>query len=86
MSNSPIAPTRFRTLRRLWMPVAATGAGSAAIAAWFDEVVSHALELLGLLLLPVLAGVIYLMDILIFKSRTPDSKDIPDFPKRGARK
>ena len=57
-------------------PAAITGAGGTAIAIWFDEIMMFGEEILALIFLPILAGVIYLLDILIFKSRMPRREDL----------
>ncbi len=76
MFNSSTHTPRFGLFRRLWKPAAATGAGSAAIAVWFDEIISVSQEILALIFLPILAGAIYLLDVFIFKSHMPRREDI----------
>jgi hypothetical protein len=71
MSNHSSNSDRLSIFRRLWKPVAITGAGGTAIAYWFEEIVMFGEELLALIFLPIMAGVIYVLDILIFKSRMP---------------
>jgi hypothetical protein len=79
MSNSTQPSPRFplfqRHLRskftRLWKPVAVTGAGGAALALWLEEILLFGAEILALIFLPIMAGLIYLLDILMFKSTTP---------------
>ena len=84
MSNHSTHPYRFPIFRRLWKPAALTGASGAAIAIWLDEIVMFGEEILALIFLPIMAGVIYLFDILIFKSHVPQRDDIEN-PKRGIR-
>jgi hypothetical protein len=72
MSQSP----RSSIFRRFWKPAAITGAGGTAVAIWFDEMMLYAEEILALIFVPILAGVIYLFDILVFKSRTPKRDDL----------
>ena len=81
----------FRRLSRktyagLWKPAAVTGAGGTAVAIWFDEIMLFAEEILALIFLPILAGVIYLLDIFIFKSRMPKREDLTNTNDRGAKK
>ena len=85
MSDSPGSHSRFPLFRRFWKPVAVTGAGGVAIAAWFEDLMLYAEEILGLILLPILAGVIYLMDIFFFKSRMPNRDDLEKPVVRGAK-
>ena len=82
MSN-PAKPARGRPAwRRVWKPVV-VGAGGTAIAVWLDDVVMFAEEIIGLILLPILAGVIYLLDILMFRSRLPRQDDLDDRNEKG---
>ncbi len=82
MSNHSTHSPRFPLLRRLWKPVAVTGAGGTAIAYWFEEIVMFGEDILALIFLPILAGVIFLLDILIFKSRMPRREDMIPNNKR----
>jgi hypothetical protein len=75
MSNHSTNSPRFPIFQRLWKPVAITGAGGTAIAYWLEEIVIFGEEILALIFLPILAGAIYLLDILIFKSRMPRRED-----------
>ncbi len=70
----PSAP-RSPFLRRLWKPAAVTGAGGTAVAIWFEEILLFAEAILALLLLPVMAGLIYLFDIFLFKTHRPRRED-----------
>ncbi len=83
MSDSPKSGSRFPGIRRLWRPVAVTGAGGTAVAVWFEEIMLYAQEILALIFLPIMAGLIYLLDILMFRSRTPKREDIPTPNERG---
>ena len=78
-------PSRF-LLRRLWKPAAVTGAGGTAVVIWFEELLVFSQEILALMFLPVIAGAIYLLDIFIFKSRTPRREDMNNIRDKGARK
>jgi hypothetical protein len=77
MSNHSVPRSPFfRRLPRknyagLWKPVAVTGVGGTAITLWLDEIVMFAEEILGLIFLFIMAGLIYLLDILMFKSVMP---------------
>jgi hypothetical protein len=82
---SPHSP-RFLSFRRLWKPAAFAGAGGTVIAIWLDEIVMFGAEILALIFLPILAGVIYLLDILIFKSRMPQREDLEINVNKGAKK
>jgi hypothetical protein len=86
MSNSSTHSPRFPIFRRLWKPAAVTGAGGTAIALWLDEIVMFSQEILALIFLPLMAGVIYLLDIFIFKSRMPHREDLNTPTATGAKK
>jgi hypothetical protein len=62
--------------RRYWKPAAITGAGGTAVVVWFDELLMFGEEILALIFLPLLAGVIYLFDNFVFKSRLPRREDM----------
>ncbi len=62
--------------RRWWQPAVVAGAGGGAAAVWFDEIWVYAEEILGLILLPILASVIFLLNILMFRSRMPREEDL----------
>ncbi len=83
ISKAVVSPHAWR---QWWKPVAATGVGGAAVAVWFDEILMFAEEIIGLLLLPIMAGVIYLLDILMFRSRMPTRDDLNNRRNTGARK
>ena len=86
MSNYSSHSPRFPLFRRLWKPAAVTGAGGTAVAVWFEEIIAFGAEILALIFLPVIAGAIYLLDILIFKSRMPRREDMKNINERGANK
>jgi hypothetical protein len=75
---SPLSTQTHRVsfLRRYWKPAAITGAGGTAVAVWFDEILLFGEEILALIVLPLLAGVIYLFDTFVFKTRVPRREDI----------
>ncbi len=86
MPNHSTYPHRSPFFRRLWKPAAVTGAGGTAAAIWFDEIMLFSSEILALIFLPVMAGVIYLLDIWIFKSCTPCRDDMKNTHETGANK
>jgi hypothetical protein len=69
--------------RRFWKPAAVTGAGGTAMAIWLEEIMLFAQEILALIFLPILAGVIYLLDIFMFKSRLPKRETLDNSTKQG---
>jgi hypothetical protein len=86
MSSHSTHSPRFPIFRRFWKPAVVTGAGGTAVAVWFDEIVIFGQEILALILIPIMAGVVYLLDIFIFKSRMPRHEDIENANDRGAKK
>jgi hypothetical protein len=78
--------SRFPLIRRLWKPAAVTGAGGTAIAIWLEELLFFSQEVLALIFLPIIAGVIYLLDIFIFRSRMPCREDMNNINDKGASK
>lgn len=76
---------RFPLVRRLWKPAAVTGAGGTAVVVWFEEILLFGQEILALIFLPIIAGVIYLLDIFIFKSRMPRREDLNDINTKGVK-
>lgn len=77
---------RSSIFRRFWKPAAATGAGGTAVAFWFEEIMLYAAEILALIFLPILAGVIYLLNIFIFNSRIPSRADLQTIKNHGEKK
>ena len=61
--------------RRFWKPAVVTGAGGTAIAIWFEEIALYMEDLLALIFLPIMAGVIYLLNKVMFNSRMPAIED-----------
>lgn len=67
---------RSSIFRRFWKPAAITGAGGTAGAIWYEEMLLYAEEVLALVFLPILAGVIFLYNTIVFKSRLPRRDDL----------
>jgi hypothetical protein len=76
MSPLPAQTHHVPFFRRYWKPAAITGAGGTAVVIWFDELSMFGEEILALIILPLLASVIYIFDILVFKSRLPRREDM----------
>ena len=73
---------RSSTFRRLWKPAVVVGAGSTAAAFWVEDILFYAEVLVALILLPIMAAIVYLFNIFIFKSRTPKREDLTN-PKHN---
>ncbi len=86
MSHLRTQTHRVSFIRRYWKPVTITGAGGAAVAIWFDELLLFSEEILALLFLPFLAGGLYLFDTYVFKSRLPRREDMNNFNNKDNRK
>jgi len=86
MSTHSTHSPRFPIFRRFWKPAVATGVGGTAIVVWFEEIAMFGEEILALIFLPIMAGVIYLFNILIFKSHMPRREDFEKTNDIGAKK
>ena len=75
MSTPPSVPNSPRR-RRSWKPVAAITAGGVALVTWFGEIIATAAELIGVIFMFILAGVIYLFNVYVFKSAAPKADDL----------
>ena len=54
---------------RRWLPPAmAAGAGGTALVIWFEELIAHAAEFFGVILLVILSVPIFVFNHLVFKS------------------
>ncbi len=76
MSNSPNPNARASVFQRFWKWLAVAGAGGGALTVWLEEVWLFVQDLLAIIFLPILAGAVYLLDILFFKSRAPRREDL----------
>jgi hypothetical protein len=69
------AQPRFPRLRKYWKPALATGAGGTGLILWFEEIMLFGEEFIAVIFLPILAAVIYIFDILLFRSAKPTAED-----------
>jgi drug/metabolite transporter (DMT)-like permease len=76
MNPNPSSDSRPHRWRRWIPPAAAVGVGGTSLVIWFEQVTAFVTEFIGVILLPVLAGVIYLFNHYLFKSATPKASDI----------
>ncbi len=83
MTTHTNPPPRLPMVRRFWKPAFATGAGGTAVVLWLDEILLFGEEILALIFLPILAGVLYLLDIFIFKSQMPRREDLINPTDKG---
>ncbi len=74
MSNQQYS--RFPLVRKFWKPAVATGAGGTSLVIWFEEIIAFAADFIGVIFLPILAGLIYLFKTYVFKSAMPRSEDL----------
>jgi hypothetical protein len=77
---------RFPLFRRLWKPVAFTGAGGTAVVLLLDEIIAFGQEILALIFLSILGGTVCLLDNFIFKSCLPCREDMKNAEAKGANK
>jgi hypothetical protein len=76
MNRNPSSGSHPRRWPRWASITAALSAGGATLLIWFEEVVAFAVEFIGVIFLPILAGIIYLFNHLIFKSAIPRREDM----------
>jgi hypothetical protein len=76
MSNHPHPVSRFPRLRKLWKPAVASGAGGTTLAIWFEEILAFAADFIGVIVISLMAGLIYLYKTYVFKSAIPGSDDL----------
>ena len=64
-----LKPQKNYSSLQLEVPAAADmGFNGNAWLLWFEDILSFTTEFMGVLILPVLAGIIYILNILLFKS------------------
>ena len=68
--------TRAPRRRRFWKPAAAITAGGAALVTWFEEIIATAVEFIGVIFMFIMAGVIYLFNVYVFRSAAPKADDL----------
>jgi hypothetical protein len=83
MSKHTNSVSRFPSLRKLWKPAVATGAGGTSLVIWFEEIIAFATDFIGVILLAVLGALICLFDNFIFKSHIPRRTDLQDTSNNG---
>lgn len=67
--HDSVSPSRHW---RQWIPATtAAGAGGTALVVWFEELITFATEFIGVIFLPILAGILYLFNHYVFKSAMP---------------
>jgi len=76
MNQNPSSGSRPKRWKRWIPPVTVVGAGGTSLAIWFEEVTAFLTEFIGVIMLPVLAGVVYLFNVYIFKSAKPKADDM----------
>ena len=67
---------RSSILWQLWNPAAVSGAGGKEPAAWLEENLLFLEIMLALIFLPIVAGMIYLLNRHMFNSRKPVREDL----------
>jgi len=82
MPGHPTRKVNLSGFRWLWKPALATVASGTTVAVWLDEILLYAEEILGLIFLPILAGLIYLFDNYLFNCTRPKPADIDRHPEK----
>ena len=86
MSKQTAQIVHPRHWRRWIPPAAAVGAGGTTLVIWFEEVVVFITEFIGVIFLPILAGIVYLFNHFVFKSAMPRREDIKNTDNGAARR
>ena len=68
--------SRSRHWQRMILATTTTMAGGTALVIWFEELIAFAKEFMGIIFLPILAGIIYLFNHLVFESAMPRQMDM----------
>ena len=76
MSSTSKAKMDFTKVGHYWKPAMATGTGGTALIVWFEEIIAFATEFIAVVFLPVLVGLIYLFNILVFNEFEPKKADL----------
>lgn len=76
---------RTSTIQRIWKPAVATGASGTAVAVWFEEILLYAEAILALIFIPLMAGLIFLVNLIMFKSRLPTRNNHHNSKDKGAK-
>jgi hypothetical protein len=76
MNHNPSSGSRPHRWKRWIPPAIVASAGGTSLAIWFEEVTAFLTEFIGVIILPILAGVIYLFNICLFKSAKPKADDM----------
>ena len=75
MSTQPYITNSPRR-RRFWKPASAITASGAALITWFEEIIATAAEFIGVIFIFIMAGVIYLFNVYVFKSAAPKADNL----------
>ena len=76
MNHSHSSVSRSRRWRR-WIPATtAAGAGGTALVIWFEELIAFATEFIGVIFLPILAGILFLFNQFVFKAAMHQREDM----------
>jgi hypothetical protein len=76
MNHNPSSGSHPCRWKRWTPPAATVSAIGTSLAIWFEEIVTFVTEFIGVLILPILAGVIYHFNICVFKSANPTADDM----------
>jgi hypothetical protein len=73
MEQTPTPPSSPRSWRRWIKPAAAAGAGGASLLLFFEELLIIAVDWMGVIVLTLMSGLIYILNHFFFKSAMPDA-------------
>lgn len=76
MSNKPGSGDAPRRWRRWFAPTTGIGAVITSLIIWLEELIALLAEFIGVILIPLMAGLIFIFNHIVFKSAMP-KKDEP---------
>ena len=57
--------------RKVWKPAASAGAGGVSLAIWFEEIIAFCMEMIGVIVISILAALIFIFNYYVFNSAKP---------------
>lgn len=86
MKKHPAHSAKVLDIRQLWKPIVGTTAGGTAITLWFEEILIFGEEILALIFFAIVGGLMYLFNLLVFKSEMPQREDFDNKNDNGVKK
>ena len=61
--------------RKLWKPAVSAGVGGTSLAIWFEEIIAFCAEMIGVIVMSILAALIFVFDNYVFNATKPCDSD-----------